>query len=70
MKRAQGFGGQLGMREMDMLYGRARKVSSEPEQFAAKVRRLHQQGLRSTNIATLLDVELSAVAAALSEVSP
>ena len=42
-------------------------LTPAPESFAAKVRRLHRQGLRSTNIATMLQVELSEVAAALSE---
>jgi hypothetical protein len=67
-RHRQGGGGQLGLREMDMLYGRARKVTSEPEQFGVKVRRLHAQGMRSENIAAMLRVELAAVLEALRQV--
>ena len=64
-RHRQGGGGQLGLREMDLLYGRARKVTSEPEQFGVKVRRLHAQGLKAANVAFMLNVDLEDVLAAL-----
>jgi hypothetical protein len=64
-RHRQGGGGQLGLAEMDMLYGRARKVTSEPEQFGVKVRRLHAQGLKAANVAFMLNVDLEDVIQAL-----
>jgi hypothetical protein len=67
--KRDGFGGQLGLREMAMLYG-PRKVRTEPEKFTDKVRRLHGQGLQPQNIATLMSVHLESVLEALRQDVP
>jgi hypothetical protein len=64
------FGGQLGMAEMDMLYGRARKLRPEPEPFADKARRLHRQGLKPHNIAFMTNTDLAEVLEALRQDVP
>jgi hypothetical protein len=62
--RREGFGGPLGMRQMDALYGR-REPRPSQEPFEVRARRLHRQGMRSENIAAMLRVELAAVLEAL-----
>jgi hypothetical protein len=61
--RREGAGSQLTMAAMDQLYGR--RARPEPEPFAAKVRRLHRQGLRAASIALLTGRDLEDVLEAL-----
>jgi hypothetical protein len=63
--RRQGGGGQLGLREMALLYGP--RKPREPETFEDRVRRLRRLGMQPGNIAFVTGGELEDVLAALSQ---